>query len=206
MHKLFLVYFFPPILIILNYFVFNFLTSLFDVKEGYLAGRFSYWIFFCIIPVKLWISKKNLALLFKVKKMNWWQMILIILPVVFAFKNNTFKTGIEEAAPMTIVLMLLFAVVNAFCEEYLWRGLYFNYHQTNIFFSVIVPSVWFAVWHYVPLSIYPPGMGNFYFILSVFGMGLCWGIVTFYTRSVFWNIISHTLVDIAGIGWYISII
>lgn len=200
LRKHFIVYLFPPLLIIANYFAFNFFVAVFNTKEGWLAGMFFYWILFCIIPVVLWINRKSRRLLFRIKKINWWQAILVVLPVVFAFGFGPFKNRIGELTPVLGLLALFYALVNAICEEYFWRGLYFDHHQANFFYAVIVPSVWFGIWHYAPLSVHPAAIGNFYFILAAIGMGLSWGIVTFYTRSVFWNVISHTLVDLSGLG------
>lgn len=200
LRKHFIVYLFPPLLIIANYFAFNFFAAAFNAKEGYLSGTIFYWILFCIMPVFLWINRRNRRLLLRIKRINWWQAILIVLPVVLAFGFGPFKNRIGEATPMVILLSLLFALVNAICEEYLWRGLYFDHHQANFFYAVFVPSIWFGIWHYAPLSVHPATIGNFYFILAAIGMGLCWGIVTFYTRSVFWSVISHTLVDLSGLG------
>jgi hypothetical protein len=196
----FIVYLFPPVLIIANYFAFNFFVTISNLKEGYLSGMIFYWLLFCMVPVFLWIRKPNRKLLLKIKRLNWWQISLLIIPVVLAFWLGPFKSRIGEATPLIIFLSLVYAVINAFCEEFLWRGLYYDHHQANFFYAVIVPSVWFGIWHYAPLSVQPSGFGNFYFILSAIGLGFCWAIVTYYTRSVFWSIISHILVDFSGLG------
>jgi membrane protease YdiL (CAAX protease family) len=106
----------------------------------------------------------------------------------------------NEATMLIIILSLPYAFINAFCEEFLWRGLFFAHHQGNFFHAAIVPSIWFGTWHYVPLSVQPASVGSFYFIISAIGLGLCWSTVTYFTRLVFWGIISHTLVDFSGIG------
>ena len=198
--KHFIVYLFPPALIIINYFVFNFFVSINGLKEGYLFGMIFYWVLFCLVPFFLWIRKPNRKLLLKIKKLNWWQIILLIIPVVLAFGFGPFKYRIADATPLIIFLSLLYAVVNAFCEEFLWRGLYFDHHQANFFYAVIVPTFWFGIWHYVPLSVQASNIGNFYFILSAMGLGFCWAIVTYFTRSIFWSIVSHILVDLSGLG------
>jgi membrane protease YdiL (CAAX protease family) len=196
----FIVYLFPPLLIIVNYFVFSLFISVNGLKEGYLSGMIFYWLVFCIIPVLLWIKKPNRKLLFKIKKLNWWQIILLIIPVGLAFAFGPFKSRIADATPVIIILSLIYAIINAFCEEFLWRGLYFDHHPANFFYAVIVPSFWFGIWHYVPLSVQASNIGNFYFILSAMGLGFCWAAVTYYTRSVFWSFISHVVVDFSGLG------
>lgn len=202
----FLIYFFPPILVIGNYIFFHFFTEQGGNKEGYLSGMIFYWLLWCLLPVSLLVSKTKRKLLLKIKPINWWQIILLALPVILAFSFGPFKSRIVEATPLIVILSLLYAGVNAFCEEFLWRGLYFDHHEANFFYAVIVPSIWFGVWQYVPLSIRPGNVDNFYFILFATGLGFCWAIVTYYTRSVFWSIVSHALVDFSGLGvlWYFN--
>jgi membrane protease YdiL (CAAX protease family) len=198
--KDFIIYLFPPGLIITCYLAFHFFTTLADSKQGYLLGMIFYWLVGCLVPACLWISKTNRKLLLRIKKVNWWQFVLLVLPVALAFLFGPFKQRIGEATNLIIMLSLPYAFINAFCEEFLWRGLFFAHHQGNYFHAVIVPTIWFGIWHYVPLSVQSASVGNLYFILSAIGLGLCWATVTFYTRSIFWSIVSHTLVDFSGIG------
>jgi membrane protease YdiL (CAAX protease family) len=198
--KDFIIYLFPPGLIIACYLVFHFFATLSDNKQGFLLGMIFYWLAGCVVPVFLWISKANRKLLLRIKKVNWWQFVLLLLPVILAFLFGPFKQRMGEATTLIIMLSLPYAFINAFCEEFMWRGLFFAHHQGNYFHAVIVPTIWFGIWHYVPLSVQPASVGNLYFILSAIGLGLCWSTVTYYTRSVFWSIVSHTLVDFSGIG------
>jgi membrane protease YdiL (CAAX protease family) len=169
-------------------------------KEGYLLGMIVYWLFGCLAPAFLWISKTNRKLLLQFRRINWWLLVLLLIPVGLAFLFGPFRQRIHEATMLMIILSLPYAFANAFSEEFLWRGLFFVHHQRNFFHAAIVPAIWFGIWHYVPLSVQPASIGNFYFILSAIGLGLCWSTVTFYTRSIFWSILSHTLVDLSGIG------
>jgi membrane protease YdiL (CAAX protease family) len=194
--KEFIIYLFPPVIIIAGYLVFNFFADIWGDKQGYIAGMIFYWLFCCAVPVILWVSKGNRGLLLKINKPSWWQVILLIIPVILTILYSSFRTGVQESTFPLILLSLVFASVNAFSEELLWRGLYYDHHQGNFFHAVVVPSIWFGIWQYVPLSIHPAGIGNFYFILAAIVMGLCWGIVSFYTRSVFWSVISHLLVSL----------
>jgi membrane protease YdiL (CAAX protease family) len=202
--ELFLTYLFPPILIIGNYFTFHFLTDVYGNKTGYLFAMFMYWLLWCLLPVYVLIKKTNLKLLLKIKRLSGWQIGLLIIPVAGAFIFGPLKNSIGTATPMIIFLSLVFAFVNAFSEEFLWRGLYFDHHQANFFYAIIVPSIWFGIWHYAPLTVQSSSIGNFYFILISVGLGLCWAIVTYFTRSVFWGIMAHTLVDFSGWGtiWF----
>ena len=199
-------YLFAPVLIVVCYLMFHFLSTVSGDKTGYLLGMIFYWVFCCILPAFFWIDKTNRKLLFRIKRLNWWQWILLILPIVLAVLFGPFHERIRDATTVVIILSLPYAFINAFSEELLWRGVFFVRHQGNFFYAAIVPAVWFAVWHYVPLSILPASVGNFKFIVSALALGLCWGTVTYYTRSIFWSIISHTLLDFTGLGviFYLS--
>lgn len=196
----FLLYLFPPVLIILNYLSFQFFVTVSGSKGGYLLAMIFYWLIWCIIPFFFFVSKTNRGLLLKIKRINWWQIILLIIPVLLAVFYGPFKNRIGEASPLIISLSFIYAVINAFSEEILWRGLYYDHHQGNFFYAAIVPTIWFGIWHYAPLSVQSGSSGNFYFIIGAIFLGICWAIVTWFTRSVFWSIISHTLVDFLGLG------
>jgi uncharacterized protein len=193
-------YLFPPLLIIINYLSFQFFVGISGNKQGYLTAMIFYWLVWCIIPFILLVSKNNRKLLLRIRSINWWQTVLLIVPILLAILYGPFKSRVGEVSPLIISLSLIYAIANAFSEELLWRGLYFDHHQGNFFYAVIVPSFWFGIWHYAPLSVQPASAGNFYFILSAMGLGLCWASVTWFTRSVFWSIISHILVDFSGLG------
>ena len=192
-----MLYLFPPLLIICNYLFFRFIAGVMGDRQGYLAGMIFYWVFWCILPALLFISRSDRKLLLKIKRLSWWQACVLIIPVILAL---LYRPSMNGATPLIISLSLVYAIVNAFSEQLFWRGVYFVHHQGNFFYAVIVPSIWFGIWHYAPLSIQPGFSGNFYFILQAIGMGICWGIVTFYTRSIFWSIISHALVGLSSMG------
>ena len=196
----FMLYLFPPVLIIGNYLFFQFTVTIAGSKNGYLLGMICYWLIWCTLPFLLFVSRINRKLLFRLTKISWWQILLLIVPVILAFSFGPFKNRIGDVSPLIIILSLIYATVNALSEELLWRGIYYDHHQANFFYAVIVPSAWFGLWHYAPLSIQPASASNFYFIISAMGLGLCWATVTFFTRSIFWSFISHLLVDFSGIG------
>lgn len=193
-------YFFAPLLIITCYLAFHFFSIVAGDRMGYLLGMIFYWLFCCILPAFFWITKTNRRLLFRITKLNWWQLLLIVTPVALATVFGPFRQRIHEATALVVLLSLPYAFVNAFSEEVLWRGVFFVRHQGNFFYAVVVASIWFGIWHYAPLSIHPAGVGNFKFIIAAIGLGCCWGTVTYYSRSLFWAIVSHTLLDFTGLG------
>jgi membrane protease YdiL (CAAX protease family) len=66
----------------------------------------------------------------------------------------------------------------------------------------LYPTVGFALSHYAPQSVFPsrhPG-GASSFVLSAGLFGLLWGRVAFRSGSVGLTILSHALLDFAGLG------
>jgi membrane protease YdiL (CAAX protease family) len=195
LRRSFITFLFPAILIISNYIAVHFFTRISGTANGYLGGMIFYWLLWCILPVMLWTSKTNRRLLLKVKRLNWWQILLLIVPVVLVAGFQTMASPVQEVPAGIIVVSALPAIVNAICEEALWRGLFYDHHQANFFYAVIVPAIWYGIWYYVPLSIHPVPAGDFYYITGAVIAGCCWGIVTYTTRSVFWGIVSHFVAD-----------
>jgi membrane protease YdiL (CAAX protease family) len=68
---------------------------------------------------------------------------------------------------------------------------------------VALPSVGFGLWHLAPQSV-STGLGNpggavaFVGVATLFG--LCLGWVAYRTGSIRWPVISHVLLDFAGLG------
>src|SRR5882724_9656777 len=100
----FIMYLFPPMLIIFNYLSFQFFVRVSGNRQGYLSGMIFYWLVWCIVPFILFVSKGNRKLLLKIKRINWWQAILLIVPVLLAISYGPFKSRIGEASPLIISL------------------------------------------------------------------------------------------------------
>jgi membrane protease YdiL (CAAX protease family) len=197
--KEYILWILPPAFIIVNYFVFHALTDILGNKQGFFLGMCFYW-FCCLLATSFLVEKKEIKRLLKITKPDWQQAALLLIPVLAAIFFGPFRERIDEATTVIIFLSLLYAATNAFTEELFWRGIYVNHFKTGFFPAVTAPVIWFGIWHYVPLSFHEATVSNFYFVLSAIGLGLCWGIIAYYTKSVFWSFISHLLVDWSGIG------
>jgi membrane protease YdiL (CAAX protease family) len=196
----FIYYLFPPVLIAANYFTFRTLSEILGKQNGYLFAMIIYWICWCLLPVFLFTTKRSRQLLLRINKPKGVQWVLLILPPLLAFIFGPFIQRISQASASILFLSLIYAVVNAFSEEFLWRGLFYSWYPANYLKAAIIPSFWFGIWHYAPLGIMGSTGGNFSFILAAIGLGLCWSAVTYRSHNIFWNIISHTLVDWSGLG------
>jgi membrane protease YdiL (CAAX protease family) len=93
--------------------------------------------------------------------------------------------------------------LNGFCEEVLWRGLYVRVFPENIWLAILYPSVGFALWHLVPLSIFSEG-NKYSFVLSTFFLGMVYGYIAYETGSAKWTAISHSLNGMLALGGMIT--
>jgi membrane protease YdiL (CAAX protease family) len=98
----------------------------------------------------------------------------------------------EKPQAWMLAIFLMSAVGNGFFEELLWRGVYLELFPGNLLLGAIWPSVWFALWHYAPVSITADG--------NVLGMIIGSGIMGLYlsflarrTGSIWWTILMHVI-------------
>ena len=99
------------------------------------------------------------------------------------------------------------AIINGTCEEILWRGLYIKNFPNKVMLGLIYPSIGFAIWHLSPQLVFPSEggiIGVLIFIISTFFLGFCYGWVSYKTKSIKWNALSHSLNSILAFGIPIS--
>ena len=134
-------------------------------------------------------------------KPRWLGLILLFLLPLFTLLY-ALPLQIPRATLTIILLSLLIAVVNALCEEVLWRGLYFESFPESIWWGYLYPALWFGLWHYAPQSVlassYPGGTHSL--VLFALVLGLMWGWVAWKTKSIRWTALAHIILDFSGLG------
>lgn len=198
----FIIYGYPPLLIIGAYLLFQWLEKAGSDRQGYPLGMTLYWMLGCILPFLLWTKKKARIEILRFGRLQVWMILLLAIPIIITFFTGPYTNGIKGSSAPIITLSVFYALVNACSEELLWRGVYFDHHRGHFFHAVIVPSVWYGTWYYVPLSVQSGQTGNLLIILAAIGSGFCWATVTYYSRSVCWSMISHLLASLTGLGIY----
>ncbi len=198
----FIIYLYPPILIIGAYLLFQWLEKAGADRQGYPLGMTLYWLLGCIIPFLLWTGRPARVELLRFGRLRGWMVPLLLIPIIITFFTGPFTTGPAGSAAPVIVLSVFYSLVNACSEELLWRTVYFDHHRGHFFHAVIVPSIWYGTWYYVPLSVQNGQTGNLIIILAATASGFCWATVTYYTKSVYWSLVSHLLTSITGLGIY----
>jgi membrane protease YdiL (CAAX protease family) len=186
--------------------VFRRLAARFGPKRGYFGGFLFYWIFWrLLLPV--WVlGPRRLPTLFRVRvapsrRPNRSDLLLLAVPPAVGY-SLAFPRALARANKKIMLASGALALVNATAEEVLWRGVYTATFPNRLVLGYLYPTVGFALSHYAPQSVFPsryPG-GASSFVLSAGLFGLLWGRVAFRSGSVGLTILSHALLDFAGLG------
>ena len=187
----------PPILLAIMYPIFHFLAgSLENGRIAWYLGLATYWLIWGSIFPLLMIGFRNIKELIKPKKLSKIVLLLLAVPLVGAI-GAKLVPGMGEYEKETIligILVISTAFGNGFFEEILWRGVYAKLFPENIFFRMIWPSIWFGLWHYIPVSINNDEItGLIGMMIGPMMMGLYFSYLTRKTNTLWWAIIAHTV-------------
>lgn len=185
----------PLILLGVMYPIFQILARLFgeNWRTGWFLGLLIYWsIWGAAFPIWI-IGKEKIVTMIRPQRPNGKILILVAFPLLMASLYRLIPgMKYEKAGVLTLLLLLSTAFGNGFFEEILWRGVSMQLFPDNIFFRIIWPSIWFALWHYAPGSVSPSG--------NVIGLMIGSGFFGFYlsylakrTNGLWWCIVAHTL-------------
>jgi membrane protease YdiL (CAAX protease family) len=128
----------------------------------------------------------------------------MIAPPVVAFVF-IFPKALENASRTIVLVSALLALVNGPLEELLWRGAYITLFPGNLWLGLLYPTIGFALWHFAPMSVFPPnrkGLGSkVTLVAQVWFLGLLWAWVAYDTGTILWIAIAHILIDFSALGW-----
>jgi membrane protease YdiL (CAAX protease family) len=175
-------------------------------EKGYLLGFIFHWIVWCLPVPLILLGCDGFSSLFVdvtplLFRLNWLAAVLwafITLVTILMCGRDFIR------APLTLILIAIpAAAVNGLCEEILWRGLYVSLFLDNLWLTILFPSIGFVLWHLVPLQVFSEG-NKTAFVLSIFFLGLAYGIIAYKTGSVTWTVISHSLGGILALSGYLA--
>ncbi|MBI5298470.1 MAG: CPBP family intramembrane metalloprotease [Chloroflexi bacterium] len=196
----------PFLLIPSAWVVFVSLSKRLGREKGYLLGFLFYWLVWCVLVPLAILGWDGFQLLFVdtvplFSRPNWPAAVL------FAFISLVtllmYGRDFLRASPTLILIAIPAATLNGICEELLWRGLFVRAFPDNIWLAIVLPSIGFALWHWVPLQIHSQG-GRTAFVISTFFLGLAYGWISYETGSARWAAVSHSLNGILALGGMIA--
>ena len=140
------------------------------------------------------IGKDNIKRLIHPQKPSKKVLLLISVPLLGALGTRLFVPGMGYEKESVWILLLLISTTlgNGFFEEVLWRGVYMTLFPNRVFFRMILPSICFGVWHYVPGSIFHDNItGMIGLMTGSMMMGLVLSYMTKKTNTLWWSILAH---------------
>ena len=144
----------PPVLIAFMYPIFNSLAgAMANDRIAWYLGLIVYWLLWGMVFPIIIIGKSNVIALIRPQRPTTKMLLPTLIILIGALSARLFVPGMEYEKQSVWILLLLFSTCfgNGFFEEILWRGIYYKLYPNNIFLRMIWPSVWFGIWHYVPV-------------------------------------------------------
>ena len=182
----------PPVLIAFMYPIFHSLTGILSDRIAWYVGLSIYWIIWGTAFPLLVIGRENIRALIRPQKPDRKALLLVAIPLAGAAIVSVMPgMGYEKESVWVFLLLLSTPLLNAFCEEVLWRGVYVKLFPNSIFYGVLWPSIWFAVWHYAPGSVLSGNVAGLMIGAGIMGLYLSY--VTRKTNTLWWPIIIHCL-------------
>jgi membrane protease YdiL (CAAX protease family) len=102
-----------------------------------------------------------------------------------------------------LALHVFICLVNPWLEEFYWRGLIFKIFQDKPVYSYVMSSLGFGLSHPLIFGVNSPGIGGVPGFIGAFLIGSIWWWCLRRTRSLVGCIITHFLIDVAGMAVYI---
>lgn len=183
----------PIALLVSMYLIYRQLANTYGSQFAWYAGFWIYWLGWGAIFSFMIAGRKVIFRLIRPRRPNLKVVLLVIFPLAMTVVFRVL-TGSRYTKPSALwtVLLISTAFGNGFFEEVLWRGVYLKYFSENIFYSIIWPAFWFALWHYIPGSLSPNS--NVIGLMIGAGLfGLYLGFLAKKTGSIWWCIVCHTL-------------
>jgi len=170
---------------------------------SYLIGISFYWFFWCLCVPTL-IGRKSILDFMRSEKpfltgRNWWVILLFLSTVIVPlFMYNTIQKVM--VTPLYLILLnILLATINGCCEEVFWRGFFVKEFPDSIVWGIVIPSIFFALWHFAPQFAIPHD-NRVAFVLSTLPLGIINGLVAYKTRSAKWSAIGHSIGGVLAVA------
>ena len=195
--KQIIVFIIPPLLIASMYPTFNSLAGVLDNDRlAWYLGLITYWLVWGMAFPLIIIGKQDIKSLIRPQKPTIKVLLPMFIILLGALAARLLVPGIEYEKQNVWIFILLLSTCfgNGFFEELLWRGVYYKLFPNNILFRMIWPSIWFGIWHYVPVSINSNELtGLIGMMIGPFLMGLVLSYMTKKTNTLWWSILAHTV-------------
>lgn len=177
-----------PVLTVSMTVLYRMLGARYGRQRAWYLGFPVYWAWAISLTLAL-IGFKSLRALFAFTRPTALTWAMLIVPNLLSLANKS--TNRHSVTRREKSARVITALMNGIVEEMLWRGVYITLFPNNRIWSMIYPTIWFALWHYAPGSVSP--LTDVRVLMAgagVYGALLSW--LSIKTRSIGWAVVSHT--------------
>jgi membrane protease YdiL (CAAX protease family) len=147
-----------------------------------------------ISGIKSWLQKPE-------GKIGW-----LILSIAIGFiPLQILLTNLHIISFPLILLSIPFVLLNPFFEELYWRGFVLGFTFPSKVLSSLYSSILFILSHLFIWGVFSYGNRNYFLISSLAIMSTVWCVVRIKTKSLWWCIISHFLVDVFNLMVFVML-
>ncbi len=196
----------PILMITTTIVVFYLSTLLLGKYMGYISGFLFYWFFWCLYIPKKITGLKITEFFVDEKPLFIRKNLLIILLLLATIITPIFMytiTGIKSTPLIVILLGIPLAIIHSFFEELFWRGFYVKQFKTSIIYSIIIPTIFFMLWHISPQFALKAD-NPLIFVISTLPLGLTYALTAYVTKSAKWSFIAHAISGILAFSGFLS--
>lgn len=193
-----------PGVIAVMYPVFRLAGHLFDERaDGYLAwaaGLAAYWLLWGTV-FSVWIlGWRTVRESVRPRRADRMTLTLATVPaaIVAVDRLAVGVAAYPRSTPLALTLLTVTAVGNGFFEELLWRGVYLRLFPGSWGYGVVWPSVWFGLWHVVPVGSRHGHVAPY--VIGATLLGLYLAFIARRTNAIWWPIVAHTCAALVAIA------
>lgn len=185
----------PLILIAVMYPIFQFWGAVFEAnwRIAWYFGLVSYWLIWGGLFSWWILGKESVRRIIQPQRLTLKIFLLVLFPLLMTFIYKNVGGMVYEKPDMLIFLLVVSSAFgNGFFEEVFWRGVYMELFPNKLLMRMVLPTLWFSLWHYIPGSLSPTG--NVWGLMTGAAiMGFYWSFLAKKTGTIWWGIIAHVV-------------
>jgi membrane protease YdiL (CAAX protease family) len=173
--------------------VYRWLAGALGETMGWYLGFYPYWILCCGLLSWWLLGRERICRVIRPQRLTPRILLLLSVPIVGAALYNLIP-GMDygQSGFWPLVMVISTAFGNGFFEELYWRGVYMQLFPRNLLFRILWPTLWFALWHYVPGTV-SPNSNPLALMIGSGIYGLYLSFLTKKTDTIWWSIVAHTI-------------
>ena len=193
----------PPFALLTSFAVLQSSVLAFGQRIGFTIGLLFYWLIWCLLVPFAILGGTEFRAIFgpAEQELRLREAVLLAIPPVVGF-STIFPLLLWIGNPRLFVAAAVIASINGVCEEVLWRGAYRSLFGRRIWAGLLYPAIGFGLWHFAPISAHWSWSSarGLWIVLSATLVGVIYGLVVRRTSSIRWTVLSHILMNFAGLG------